>query len=316
MSTEPTVNDTLRVWCHTCSEYSVATINASNQEYECVICSSSFIERYGQHVEEFILPAHRNRNNLSTTNNQSTSNRQSTQTRATPATGSQVLQRTVNRVLAMDVQVSPSETSTLLEVAQNTARQRGIPVEIVVRQSSTPEEIEALASLLSNEQQRSVSLHPRLMRLQSSRQQRTTPSQTNTNNSRSNRQFPTTGFNSGFFDVLGSLLGNLSDESSSLERILHHILMNENSRAGVPAASEETIQNLKRYTLPEDFSRAEFDECGISLDKFCPGDVCIALPCGHKYKEEEIQKWLKLHATCPICRVEIQPHAEEVTLLA
>ncbi len=92
-------------------------------------------------------------------------------------------------------------------------------------------------------------------------------------------------------------------ESESLEQILHHILMHEQSRAGAPPASEELIASLPRISVNEYTNIDALGECLISFDKFAVGDIAISLPCGHTFKAEEIEKWLRVHSTCPCCRV-------------
>lgn len=103
---------------------------------------------------------------------------------------------------------------------------------------------------------------------------------------------------------------NLSPDPNALdnaqfENFLHHILMNETSHAGAPPASQLTIESLERETITIESDKSAFGDCCISQEAFEVGDVVISLNCGHKYKEEPITHWLKMHATCPVCRVKI-----------
>lgn len=49
----------------------------------------------------------------------------------------------------------------------------------------------------------------------------------------------------------------------------------------------------------------ELGECSINQELFQLGDVAVTLPCEHRFKEESIVHWLKMHSTCPVCRVDI-----------
>lgn len=93
---------------------------------------------------------------------------------------------------------------------------------------------------------------------------------------------------------------------AQFEQFLHHILMNESSHSGAPPASEELIASLDKITVTEDSNKSELGECCISQDSFEIGDIVITLPCGHKYKEEPIVHWLKMHRTCPVCRIALE----------
>lgn len=93
--------------------------------------------------------------------------------------------------------------------------------------------------------------------------------------------------------------------NADFERLLHHVLMNESSHAGVPPASEDTISRLHRVALSSETIESEKGECSISQEAFVEGDVVVTLPCGHRYKEEPIVHWLRMHSTCPVCRVNL-----------
>mmetsp|Transcript_15966 Transcript_15966/g.24063 ORF Transcript_15966/g.24063 Transcript_15966/m.24063 type:complete len:208 (+) Transcript_15966:208-831(+) len=93
----------------------------------------------------------------------------------------------------------------------------------------------------------------------------------------------------------------LNSEFTSLDNLLHHLLMNEQSHASGQPASESAISNLERRTE----NIAELGECCISQDRFSEDDVAVIMPCGHAYKEQLIVRWLQQHNSCPVCRVSI-----------
>lgn len=87
----------------------------------------------------------------------------------------------------------------------------------------------------------------------------------------------------------------------SFEDLLHHILMNERSHVGAPPVDEAVLDRLHRTTEVESLG-----ECSITQEAFTTGDVAVILPCGHAFKEDPIVQWLKVHNTCPDCRVTVQ----------
>jgi E3 ubiquitin-protein ligase RNF115/126 len=115
----------------------------------------------------------------------------------------------------------------------------------------------------------------------------------------------------------GSMIGNLHNpdalSNAQFEQFLHHILMNESSHSGAPPASENVIESLQKVTMEQESNIASYGECCISQEPFEIGDVVVCLPCGHNYKEEPIVHWLKMHNTCPVCRVKIDTNSNIVS---
>jgi Ring finger domain len=97
----------------------------------------------------------------------------------------------------------------------------------------------------------------------------------------------------------------------SFEDFLHHILMSEPSHAGAPPASERTINALTREVVTEETNLQRLGECCISQEAFQLGETAVQLPCGHAYKQEPIVQWLKMHNTCPVCRVSLPDSGTE-----
>ena len=48
------------------------------------------------------------------------------------------------------------------------------------------------------------------------------------------------------------------------------------------------------------------NECTICLEEFSPRQICITLPCNHKFHSHCITEWLHKELTCPNCRVELE----------
>jgi uncharacterized membrane protein YqaE (UPF0057 family) len=55
------------------------------------------------------------------------------------------------------------------------------------------------------------------------------------------------------------------------------------------------------------------EECSICLDDLCVNSASQLKYCNHIYHTACIRKWLKRHASCPLCRTELhhQPHKKE-----
>ena len=71
---------------------------------------------------------------------------------------------------------------------------------------------------------------------------------------------------------------------------------------------------LSEYLLShEEIISEEFEEsgqltneCTICLEEFSPRQICITLPCNHKFHSHCITEWLHKELTCPNCRVELE----------
>ena len=60
--------------------------------------------------------------------------------------------------------------------------------------------------------------------------------------------------------------------------------------------------------IPEELEESEqlTNECTICLEEFSPRQICITLPCDHKFHSHCITEWLHKDLTCPNCRVELE----------
>jgi alpha-D-ribose 1-methylphosphonate 5-triphosphate synthase subunit PhnH len=47
------------------------------------------------------------------------------------------------------------------------------------------------------------------------------------------------------------------------------------------------------------------EECAVCCFELADEDVAVVLVCAHVFHEECIIPWLKLHASCPVCRREV-----------
>lgn len=274
----------ISVWCHICNINRTASFNRESDEYQCTSCSSSFVEESNQGVEEFVSPSTNNSNN----NNINISSASTQANIPSEPLRDAAIQHIIDRVLGMtnNNNVTSSQPASIISVIQQSSSGSGEtavrPMGIIIRQST----------ISSSSTTTTTTSGDNIL---------TTNREDNNNNNRG-----------GIFGLLSSLstlrqsVGvSESLENNQFEQFLHHILMNESSHAGAPPATEQAITNLDRIIVTTETNISSLGDCCISQDAFEVGDTVIALPCGHNYKEEPIVHWLKMHNTCPVCRIDI-----------
>ncbi|PON81808.1 43kDa postsynaptic protein [Trema orientale] len=74
----------------------------------------------------------------------------------------------------------------------------------------------------------------------------------------------------------------------------------------VPLETNSGYLATERILLPEDA------ECCICLSSYEDGEDLHALPCNHHFHSTCIVKWLKMNATCPLCKYNILKGSEQV----
>ncbi|PWA50630.1 hypothetical protein CTI12_AA470930 [Artemisia annua] len=85
---------------------------------------------------------------------------------------------------------------------------------------------------------------------------------------------------------------------------------------GEPPASKAAIENMPTVEMK---SREEIEkmcestgtECVICMEDWGVGDVVKEMPCQHKFHGGCVEKWLKIHATCPVCRCKMMDEENE-----
>ncbi|XP_039113942.1 E3 ubiquitin-protein ligase MPSR1-like [Dioscorea cayenensis subsp. rotundata] len=71
------------------------------------------------------------------------------------------------------------------------------------------------------------------------------------------------------------------------------------SSGGVPPASKASIEAMRRVEGGEEVE----EECSVCLDAMMVAVEAVKeMPCGHRYHERCIERWLRIHGSCPICR--------------
>jgi hypothetical protein len=77
----------------------------------------------------------------------------------------------------------------------------------------------------------------------------------------------------------------------------------------VPPASKAAIAALKEVKAGTGSDDQEEGECAICLDGV--EGAAKAMPCGHRFHGECLERWLGVHGNCPVCRRELPPAKEE-----
>ncbi|XP_037886210.1 RING-H2 finger protein ATL70-like [Glossina fuscipes] len=69
----------------------------------------------------------------------------------------------------------------------------------------------------------------------------------------------------------------------------------------------DDVRSIQVETLPKyEFSSASNDGseqcCAVCLNDFQLNEIIRKLPCAHDFHSDCVDKWIKLHQTCPMCR--------------
>jgi hypothetical protein len=296
--------DPIAVWCHICNQNRNALIDENTHELYCAGCSSTFVEALGQGVEEFvsISPSNQPDEVIRPVSASPGVRLMVSSGLSEGGIGDQTIRTIIDRIMGINISTNENqESSTLINTVNEMSARSGQPVDIIVRRgnssaSSNPPPVRHIASTSASTPETNTTEENRSSMPVLSATRRSAPA--------TRRRSVT--------DLLDALLGlqrvgrsDSETSNSELEQILHHILMHEQSRAGVPPAPASVISDLPRILVNHENLDRCAGECNISLEPFVEGDVCVSLPCGHRYKEGEIVKWLEMHATCPVCRITI-----------
>jgi len=296
MSLNMNNNGNNQFYCHICNQTIAATMT-DTLEWSCSICSSTFVERVGQGIEHFLNPPNINVNS----NDRTINNNNGQQTSQLPRAAANT-PRNFQRIRRDRENMTPQlfRDGSIMDILNdNQPSRNGISISdnersnmgFVVRQVSAPQELDAITSLLLASMQASnprppipIPFHNILRR------------STGNNETPSFREFA-----EGIIGNIGMFAGN-NMNGVSFDDILHHILMHESSHAGRPPASEDLIDSLDRIVVTDE-NVNDMGECNITLEQFQIGDIAVKLTCGHSYKEDSITHWLKMHNSCPVCRL-------------
>lgn len=90
--------------------------------------------------------------------------------------------------------------------------------------------------------------------------------------------------------------GGENSSSSNFESLIDELL---SRKSGRPPASKAAIDAMESVEV------AGGDQCVICLEEWEAGERAKRMPCDHRFHGECIEKWLKIHGSCPVCRYEM-----------
>ncbi|KAF8010076.1 hypothetical protein BT93_J0900 [Corymbia citriodora subsp. variegata] len=99
--------------------------------------------------------------------------------------------------------------------------------------------------------------------------------------------------------------GDYVDPDETFAAVAQRILRNEIARRGNSPASASVVENLPLITVSKEGLGTGDGVCPICKDKFVEGEKVKVLPCVHRYHQDCILPWLRMHNTCPVCRFEL-----------
>ena len=116
----------------------------------------------------------------------------------------------------------------------------------------------------------------------------------------------------GGIPVTGNInLGDYAWGREGLDAIVTQ-LMNNMEGTGPPPMTEEKIALLIRIQITSEQVDAKL-QCSVCWEDFKLSENVIRLECEHIFHPDCILPWLKLHATCPVCRKDLNGmNSEEV----
>lgn len=88
--------------------------------------------------------------------------------------------------------------------------------------------------------------------------------------------------------------GSTTDSSIGLDSLLWDMFSGKKEQ---PPASKESIEALESVEIVKDGG-----ECVICLEDWAVGEMATQMPCKHIFHGGCIEKWLKIHGSCPLCR--------------
>ena len=86
-----------------------------------------------------------------------------------------------------------------------------------------------------------------------------------------------------------------------------------NNRYGSPPAAKSEIEKLNKYIINQEILEKFGNEniCPICKEEFELKMKVMELPCKHYFHEDCLLPWLKMHDSCPICRLELKTDDED-----
>ncbi|XP_047330444.1 E3 ubiquitin protein ligase RIE1-like [Impatiens glandulifera] len=103
-----------------------------------------------------------------------------------------------------------------------------------------------------------------------------------------------------------------SDADLSILPKYKYEICSDGEKSSIGSGRMVPIETGSGYSVNERVLLPEDAECCICLNEYEDGTDLHALPCGHHFHAQCIVKWLKMNATCPLCKYNIVKGSEQV----
>ncbi|XP_003737570.2 E3 ubiquitin-protein ligase RNF126 [Galendromus occidentalis] len=106
--------------------------------------------------------------------------------------------------------------------------------------------------------------------------------------------------------LLMQVHGNPGDYAwgrGGLDAVITHLL-NQLEGTGQAPLAKDQIQAIPEVKISPEQVAANM-QCSVCMEDFVKDEVTRRLVCGHHFHTPCIVPWLELHATCPICRLQL-----------
>lgn len=114
----------------------------------------------------------------------------------------------------------------------------------------------------------------------------------------------------GIFQLLSEQIGNLQQVAPNFftislrmlyDRLMSNLDVEDYKNTPTKEAVLKNLPSLKVDTLQVE----KGESCCICFGDYSSAEEVITLPCNHRYHSDCVMKWLKLHSTCPNCRLDL-----------
>lgn len=99
----------------------------------------------------------------------------------------------------------------------------------------------------------------------------------------------------------GFSFGDFVGGQGGFENVLHRLFQEAQASGGVPPARDDVISRLPTRLVSHE-EIVDGVDCAVCKDSLEAGKTVKELPCKHIFHPDCIDPWLRMHASCPICR--------------
>lgn len=99
--------------------------------------------------------------------------------------------------------------------------------------------------------------------------------------------------------------GGAMFDAGNFDTFLTQLLNQMGENSGPAPASENRINSIPTVEITGEQANDKL-QCTICMEEFQDKEKVKRLPCSHHFHEQCISTWLRLHGTCPTCRVTLE----------